>query len=86
MALKDITLGQYFPGNSPIHRLDPRAKLVALILYIVALFLCKWFISYALIFAVLILVTAISTVKPKALLRGLKPILILQSVLCVGWP
>lgn len=77
MALKDITLGQYFPGNSPIHRLDPRAKLVALILYIVALFLCKWFISYALIFAVLILVTAVSTVKPKALLRGLKPILIL---------
>ena len=77
MALTDITLGQYFPGNSPIHRLDPRAKLVALILYIVALFLCKWFISYALIFAVLILVTAVSTVKPKALLRGLKPILIL---------
>ena len=77
MALKDITLGQYFPGNSPIHRLDPRAKLVALILYIVALFLCKWFISYALIFAVLVLVVAISTVKPKALLRGMKPILIL---------
>ena len=77
MALKDITLGQYFPGNSPIHRLDPRAKLVALFLYIVALFLCKWFISYALIFAVLVLVVAISTVKPKALLRGMKPILIL---------
>lgn len=77
MALKDITLGQYFPGNSPIHRLDPRAKLVALILYIVALFLCKWFISYALIFAVLVLVVALSTVKPKALLRGMKPILIL---------
>ena len=77
MALKDITLGQYFPGNSPIHRLDPRAKLGALILYIVALFLCKWFISYALIFAVVILVTAISTVKLKALLRDLKPILIL---------
>ena len=77
MALKDITLGQYFPGNSPIHRLDPRAKLVALILYIVALFLCKWFISYALIFAVVVLVVALSTVKPKALLRGMKPILIL---------
>lgn len=77
MALKDITLGQYFPGNSPIHRLDPRAKLVALILYIVALFLCKWFISYALIFVVLVLVVALSTVKPKALLRGMKPILIL---------
>ena len=77
MALKDITLGQYFPGNSPIHRLDPRAKLVALILYIVALFMAKWFVTYAVLLAVLVLVTAVSTVKPKSLLRGMKPILIL---------
>ena len=77
MALKDITLGQYFPGNSPIHRLDPRAKLVALILYIVALFLAEWFITYAIMLGVLIVVIALSTVKPKALLRGMKPILIL---------
>ena len=39
MALKDITLGQFFPGNSLVHRLDPRTKLLALILYIAALFL-----------------------------------------------
>ena len=39
MALKDITLGQYFPGNSLVHRLDPRTKLVAVVLFIVALFL-----------------------------------------------
>ena len=39
MALRDITLGQYFPGKSPIHRLDPRAKLTAMTCYIVALFL-----------------------------------------------
>ena len=77
MALKDITLGQYFPGNSPIHRLDPRAKLVALILYIVALFMAKWFVTYAVMLAVLVVVTALSTVKPKALLRGMKPVLIL---------
>lgn len=77
MALKDITLGQYFPGNSPIHRLDPRAKLVALILYIVALFMAKWFVTYAVMLAVLVIVTALSTVKPKALLRGMKPVLIL---------
>ncbi len=77
MALKDITLGQYFPGNSPIHRLDPRAKLIALILYIVALFLAEWFVSYAIVLATLILVVALSTVKPKALLRGMKPILFL---------
>ena len=77
MALKDITLGQYFPGNSPIHRLDPRAKLVALVLYIVALFLAEWFVTYAIMLGVLILVVVLSTVKPKALLRGMKPILIL---------
>ena len=47
MALRDITLGQYFPGDSPIHRLDPRAKLIAMICYIVALFLGQWFVTYA---------------------------------------
>lgn len=77
MSMKDITLGQYFPGNSPIHRLDPRAKLISLILYIIALFLCEWFISYALVFLLLILVVSLSTIKPQSLLRGLKPILIL---------
>ena len=73
--LKDITLGQYFPGNSPIHCLDPRAKLVAMICYIVALFLGEWFVTYAILLAVLAAVVAASTVKPRALLRGLKPVL-----------
>ena len=45
MALKDITLGQYFPGNSIVHRLDPRTKLIAVVLYIVALFLAKSFVT-----------------------------------------
>ena len=74
MALRDITLGQYFPGRSPIHNLDPRAKLVGMICYIVALFLGSWFVTYAILLAVLIAVVAVSTVKPKALLRGLKPV------------
>ena len=74
MALRDITLGQFFPGNSPIHKLDPRAKLVGMICYIVALFLGKWFVTYAILLAVLIAVVAVSTVKPKALLRGMKPV------------
>ena len=39
MALKDITLGQYFPGHTVIHRLDPRTKLICVVCYIVALFL-----------------------------------------------
>ncbi|MDD6160286.1 MAG: energy-coupling factor transporter transmembrane component T [Oscillospiraceae bacterium] len=77
MALKDITMGQYFPGSSPIHRLDPRAKLVALLCYIVALFLAKWFVTYAIVLGALVLVVVLSTVKPKALLRGMKPVVFL---------
>ena len=72
--LKDITLGQYFPGNSIIHRLDPRTKLLFLIVYIVALFLAAWWVSYALILAFLILCIAVSQVPPKSFLRGMKPL------------
>ncbi len=75
MALKDITLGQYFPGNSPVHRLDPRTKLIAVVLYIVALFLANWFVTYAIMLAVLAGSIAVSRVPPKSILRGLKPIL-----------
>ena len=52
MALKDITLGQYFPGQSIVHRLDPRTKLICVVCYIVALFLAQWWVTYALMFLV----------------------------------
>ena len=58
--LKDITLGQYFPGNSSIHRLDPRTKLILLIVYIVALFLAKSWISYAVMLVFLLVTIKIS--------------------------
>lgn len=74
MALRDITLGQYFPGSSPIHRLDPRAKLVAMICYIVALFLAEWLVTYGILLAALATVVAVSTVSLKSLLRGMKPV------------
>ena len=47
--LKDITLGQYFPGDTPVHRLDPRTKLILLVLYIVALFQAKTWGAYLLL-------------------------------------
>ena len=50
--LKDITLRQFFPGNTIVHRLDPRTKLMAVILYIVALFNAKSPLTYALVAAV----------------------------------
>jgi len=75
MALKDITLGQYFPGNTIIHRLDPRTKLLLTILYIVALFLGKHLVSYAVLAAILTLWIALSKIKLKTILKGIKPIL-----------
>ena len=75
MALKDITLGQYFPGNSPVHQLDPRTKLLAVVLYIAALFLASWFVTYAIMFVVLAGSIAVSRVPIKSIVRGLKPVL-----------
>ncbi len=75
--LKDITLGQYFPGNSILHRLDPRTKLIGVIAYIAALFLCKQLLSYCIIALFLGCMIRISGVGLKAVVRGLKPVLLI---------
>ena len=81
--LKDITLGQYFPGNSVVHKLDPRTKLLMVVVYIAALFLAKWFVSYAVMIAVLTACIAVSKVPPKSLVRGLKPVLFIIAFTAV---
>lgn len=75
--LKDITLGQYFPGKSVIHRLDPRTKLIVLIVYIVVLFLAKTWVTYGILFLVLAFTIKVSTIPPKAIVRGLKPLVMI---------
>ena len=75
--LKDITLGQFFPGHSLIHKLDPRTKLVMLVVYIVALFLATSWISYGVMFLFLVLCIAISRIPLKALLTGMKPLVVI---------
>ncbi|MBQ8975107.1 MAG: energy-coupling factor transporter transmembrane protein EcfT [Oscillospiraceae bacterium] len=75
--LKDITLGQYFPGNSVVHRLDPRGKILLTVIYIVALFCAKRYVSYAFMAAVLITCVTVSTIKFKSILRGIKPLVII---------
>lgn len=75
--LKDITLGQYFPGNSPIHRLDPRTKLLMLIVYIVALFVAVDWISYGVVFAFLAGCIAVSRIPLKSIFRGMKPLVMI---------
>ena len=75
--LKDITLGQYFPGNSPIHRMDPRTKLLALILYIVTIFIADGLIPYIICAAGLVAVIRISRIPLKLIMKSLKPIVII---------
>ncbi len=75
--LKDITLGQFFPGNSPAHRLDPRTKILLLIIYIVALFTATNWVSYAVVFAFLAFVVAISRIPVNSIVRGVKPLLMI---------
>lgn len=78
--LRDITLGQYFPGNSIIHKLDPRLKLVLTVLYIAALFICRGPVPYLILSAILIYAISLSKVGIKQVTRGLRPILVLLII------
>lgn len=72
--IKDITLGQYFPGNSLIHRIDPRVKIILTIAYIVAIFLAKSLWSFILISLASVFLIAVSKIPPKTILKSLKPL------------
>ena len=75
--LRDITLGQYFPGESWIHRLDPRVKIIATLLYVVALFIADDFIGFLVSLGALAAVIIISKVPLRFILKGLKPIFLI---------
>ncbi len=86
--IRDITIGQFFPGNSFLHKLDPRTKIILTVLYIVSVFLAKSISA----FLVLILFTAgliiISTIPPKVILKAVKPLLfviLLTAVINLFW-
>ena len=81
--LKDITLGQYFPGTTLVHRLDPRTKLIAVILYIAALFSANNASATALVLLSLVLCVALSHIRPKALFKGLKPLIVIVILTAV---
>ena len=76
--LKDITLGQYFPGNTVAHRLDPRTKILLVLFYIVALFCAQGVVTYALLALCLAICVRISHVGIRQLVRGLKPVLFIM--------
>lgn len=75
--LRDITLGQYYPGESFIHKIDPRIKILATFVYIIALFLVDTFIQYSWVLVFLGVIIAASKVPLRFMLKGLKPLLII---------
>ena len=75
--IKDVSLGQYFPGNSVIHRLDPRIKIILTMTFIVVLFICRGFIPYAIMTVFLFSVIFATKINIRLIFKSLKPILIL---------
>ena len=75
--IRDITLGQYYPGDSWIHKLDARIKIIWTFVYIISLFLIRDFWGYLAVFVTLALVIGISKVPVKFIMKGLKPIFLI---------
>lgn len=80
---KNITIGQYFPGDSVIHKMDPRMKLVLTLVFIVFIFVCKNFWSLGLMLLALLLIVKLSGVPLKTILKGLKPLLIIIIITAI---
>ena len=72
--LKDITIGQYYPANSKIHRLDPRTKLIATIVFMIALFVVNQFWPYVIILGIVAAIIKASQIPMSYMLKGLKPL------------
>ncbi|MCR5523016.1 MAG: energy-coupling factor transporter transmembrane protein EcfT [Clostridia bacterium] len=77
--VSDITFGQYYHGNSVLHRADPRIKLILTFAMIIVIFLCKNFFSLGLLAAFIILVTLLSKVPVRMILKSIKPVLIILA-------
>lgn len=75
--IRDITIGQYYPTNSPIHKLDPRVKILSTFAYIISLFIIDSYTGYLLIALFVYGLTKISKIPLKFILKGLKAIFII---------
>ncbi|WP_312355585.1 energy-coupling factor transporter transmembrane component T family protein, partial [Aminipila sp.] len=75
--IRDITLGQYYPGHSCIHQLDPRIKIIGTFIYIVALFVVSDFIGFAVAAAALAIIIGLSRVPFRFIAKGLKPVFLI---------
>ena len=72
--ISDITLGQFFPGSSPIHKLDPRTKIILATLFIVAVFIANNPITFFVLLASTLILIALSRISMKVIIKSIKPI------------
>lgn len=75
--LSDAAIGQYLPGDSLIHKLDPRAKIVISLLLMISIFLCRNYISMGICIVLAMGISVVSGIKPKVIFKGLKPIIVI---------
>ncbi len=75
--IRDITIGQYYPAESPLHRMDARVKIIIALLYIVSLFVIQSFVGYAVVIISLAAVIKLSKVPFKFMVKGLKPLILI---------
>ncbi len=78
--IRDITIGQYYPAKSVLHRLDPRVKLVSTLLYLISLFLFKSISGYIIATLFLIGIILASQVPFSYIVKGLKPVIMLLMI------
>lgn len=81
--IKDITIGQYIPGDSPIHKLDPRVKILITFAFITLLFLVGNYFSYLYVIAFMGLVLVLSKISMRYIFKGLKPLVIIITLTVV---
>lgn len=81
--IKDITIGQYFPGDSLIHRLDPRVKILLTIVYVVSLFLVKRMLGFAVAALLMLLIIFLSRISLKTVLKSIRPLLFIIAFTAV---
>lgn len=81
--VRDITLGQFFPGESILHKIDPRMKILLSIAYIVAIFLAKSAIAYALVVFITLMLVIISGISFSTLIKSVKPLIIIIIIMLI---
>lgn len=74
---RDVAFGQYYPGNSFLHKMDARVKMVLSLVYLICIFFIQSFFGFGVIFVLLALIVAASKVPVRSVLKSIKPILIL---------